>query len=292
MNIIEAEEVIRAFYNKSNPSDEDEFIFVESLKYIIENTDNPRYMVSLGGFYYGKREFDLALKYYEAAAEKEYDDAYVCLGYVWYYGRTGKRDYEKAFRYFSLSAEKGNIQSAYKIADMYKNGYFVEKDYEKYKSIIKSLYPKVKNARYLNDPLPEILTRLARIYVEEGNKSGAIDLYYRAKEFLEQRISYNDFFGDLNIMKWLIDDLYELVEFNRYVFDFYDMYYLLQSPCEISFSRGKERYMVNVTLEDGELAIEFNGKWYRSREDFFAKATLGEKKLTSIYDQLYGFEVK
>ena len=29
-------------------------------------------------------------------------------------------------------------------------------------------------------------------------------------------------------MKWLIDGLYELIEFDEEMFDFYDMYYLLR----------------------------------------------------------------
>ena len=98
---------------------------------------------------------------------------------------------------------------------MYKNGYFVEKDYEKYRQIIEELYPKVEYAQYLGEPLPEIFTRLAHIRKEEGKTDEAIDLYLRTKDFQAQRISCNDFFGDLNIMKWLIDDLYKLIEFNR-----------------------------------------------------------------------------
>lgn len=90
-------------------------------------------MMQLGGHYYGIRRFDLALKYYEMAADFEILDAYECLGYIWYYGRTGERDYEKAFKYFQKAADGGDAIAAYKLADMYKNGYFVEKDYEKYK---------------------------------------------------------------------------------------------------------------------------------------------------------------
>ncbi len=292
MTIIEAKRIKDAFYGKSAPTEEDIFLFTEALNYLIEETKNPHYMLELGGYYYGERKFDLALKYYELAAEYKLEESYDCLGYIWYYGRTGKKDYEKAFKYFSLSAEAGNIQAAYKVADMYKNGYYVEKDYEKYKQIIEELYPKVERPRHLGEPLPEIFTRLARIRTEEGKIEDAVDLYLRAKDFQAQRISYNDFFGDLNIMMWLIDDLYKLIEFDREVFDFYDMYVLLTSPCEITFKRGNKKYNISVTSENDELAIGFCGKWYRSREDFFAKAVIGNQKLTAIYDELSEFEVK
>ena len=72
----------------------------------------------------------------------------------------------------------------------------------------------------------------------------------------------------------------------------HDMYYLLTAPCEISFSRGRSRYTVKAVDEDDGLAIEFGGKWFRSREDFFAKASIGSKKLIAISDELYDFEVK
>ena len=75
-------------------------------------------MMELGGWYYEQRQFDLALKYYEMAAAGKDMQAYKCLGYIWYYGRTGKRDEEKAFRYFEKCMKAGDLQTAYKVADM------------------------------------------------------------------------------------------------------------------------------------------------------------------------------
>lgn len=43
--------------------------------------------------------------------------------------------------------------------------------------------------------------------------------------------------------------------------------------------------------EDDELIIRFNDKWYKTREDFFAKACIGDLPLTHVYNALYGFEV-
>lgn len=81
-------------------------------------------MADLGGYYYELKKYDLALKYYNMAAELGSEGTEVCLGYVWYYGRTGKVDYEKAFHYFSMAGR--NPVAEYKIADMYHNGYYVE----------------------------------------------------------------------------------------------------------------------------------------------------------------------
>lgn len=291
MTIKQAEAIRDEFARKNNPTEDELFAFTEAMGFLIENAKNPQDMMYLGGVYYELRNFDLALKYYEMAASYDYEEAYNCLGYIWYYGRTGDRDYEKAFQCFSKSAQLGNIQSEYKVADMYKNGYYVEQDYEKYKQIIKGLYPKVQYARFTNEPLPEIYTRLARIYVEEGRVDEAVELYYDAKDFLSQRLRYNAFFGDLNIMKWLIDDLYKLVELEDDAVDFYDLYHLLKVPCKVSFRYKNKEYHVTAVEENGECVISFCDKWYRTRDDFFGKATIGKDRLTAICNDFYMFEV-
>ncbi len=168
------------FKQKSNPSEEDEFLFIEAMEYLIATENRPQDMMELGGYYYELRKFDLALKYYEMASAFDIDAADECLGYIWYYGRTGERDYEKAFMHYSKSMARGNLTCTYKVADMYKKGYYVEKDYEKYISIIEELYPKVKNSRYLGDPMPEVCLRLARIRTEQGREEDAISLYLQA----------------------------------------------------------------------------------------------------------------
>lgn len=88
----------------------------------------------------------------------------------------------------------------------------------------------------LNEPVPEICTRLAGIRKEQGDEDGAVNLYLKARDFLTQRLKYDSYFGNRNIMKWLIDDLYELLDFDEDYFDFYDLYYLLKTPHKIHTS--------------------------------------------------------
>ena len=147
MTIKEALDIRDDFFFDQVHTDEEVFVFTEAMEFLIRETREPEYMMNLGGYYYEQRQFDLALKYYEMAAEQGDIDAYICLGYIWYYGRTGRKDYKKAFYYFCAGRDAGDLQAAYKVADMYKNGYFVEKDYARYCSIIEELYPKVKRAR-------------------------------------------------------------------------------------------------------------------------------------------------
>lgn len=292
MNISEAKRLFDNFYTKSVHTEQENYMYIEALQYLFDETHDSKYIAELGFYYYESRLFELALKYYEMAAELGNKSVYPGLGYIWYYGRTGKCDYEKAFRWFTLAAENGDIQSEYKLADMYKNGYGVDKDYEKYKEIIESLYPKVKTACYLHEPLPEIATRLARIREEQGRIDDAVSLYFQARDFLAQRIKYSPFFGNLNIMMWLIDDLYKLVEFDEEDIDLFDLYYLLKSPNRVTFYYEEKPQSVESAEAEGEIAVCFNGKWFRNREDFFAKAELDGMLLTAIQSELYGFRVE
>lgn len=291
MDKVTARNYVQRFYDIPNPSEDDEFMFTEALGFLIETEKDPRAMMELGGHYYELRKFDLALKYYNMAADLGYKDAWECLGYVWYYGRTGTKDYKKAFEYFSKCMDLGDVVATYKVADMYKNGYYVKKSEEKYEEIIEALYPKVKSARNLGESLPEVFTRLAKIRVKQGKNMEAIDLYLKAKDFLAQRISYNAFFGNLNIMNWLVCDLYELIQFDEDDFDLFDLYYLLKKPCEVNFSYMRKKYTVCAQMEEGACVIKFGDKWYRDVSDFIAKAEIRNVPLTKINGELYGFEV-
>ena len=288
----EARDIVRAFDENRLLSEDEIFMFTEAMNYLIDKHHSPKDMLYLGGYYYEEKKFDLALKYYEMAASYDYAPAYECLGYIWYYGRTGAVDYEKAFGYFSKLMDKGNLVAAYKVADMYKNGYFVEKDRAKYEEIVESLYPKVLKCNNAFDPIPEVFTRLARIRKKQGKELDAIDLYMRAKRVLAVRITCNAFFGNLNIMKWLIEDLYTLIDFDEEDFDLYDLYYLLkENNHEIVFYYEDMEYTVLSELEDGECHVCFDGKWYRSVDDFFSGAMIDDMKLTYLFEELYDYEL-
>ena len=292
MTTAEAKRIIEDFEDDRRHSDEEEFLFVEAMQFLIDEKHDPSDMMHLGGHYYEKRHFDLALKYYEMADSYGYDEAAECLGYIWYYGRTGEPDYRKAFEYFSKLMKKGHLVATYKVADMYKNGYYVAKDQAKYEEIIEDLFPKVVSLKNPFDPVPEVFTRLAKIRVSQKRIDEAEDLYLYSKEFLAHRIRYNAFWGNLNIMKWLIGDLYELIEFDEEHFDFYDLYYILKTPHKITFLYDNAEQQVESVMDGEESSVCFNGKWFRSIDDFFKNGTIGGIKLTAIYKELCAFEVR
>lgn len=222
MTILEAKGIINDLAYRSHLEPDEEFLLIEAYEYLIEQTKAVRWMSELGGYYYEQKEFDLACKYYEMADACGDKWAPEGLGYIWYYGRTGEVDYEKAFKYYKRASENGYVRSTIKVADMYKNGYYVDKDYNAYCNMIETAYDQLRDETLLYQPVPEVCMRLARIRTAKSSRPDvtaeekmeaiqeAISLYEEAKAFLAERLSMNVFFGDLNQMEWLVEDLAEL----------------------------------------------------------------------------------
>lgn len=291
LTIEKAQQILDDYYDLTQPTYKDDIQLINALEYLIKETNNPEYMVDLGGWYYGQKQFDLAEEYYLMAAKLDYNNAYECLGYIYYYGRVGQPDYEKAFHYYKLASDQGNLVAAYKLADMYKNGYYVQKDYPKYVQIIKDLYPKIQGATNTFDPVPEIYSRLAKIYVEEGNEDQAIQLLLIAKEFQSQRLIYSQFFGDLTIMKCIVNDLYSLIQFDPDYMDLFDLYYALQKPCKVAIEILGEDHIIEAKYEDGLFFICMDDKNYEDVDQFFLKAKINGEPLSTQYVNVNYIEI-
>lgn len=286
-----SKQILDDYYDLTQPTYEDDIQLINALEYLIKETNNPEYMVELGGWYYGQKQFDLAEEYYLMAAKLDYNNAYECLGYIYYYGRVGQPDYEKAFHYYKFASDQGNLVAAYKLADMYKNGYYVQKDYPKYVQIIKDLYPKIQGATNTFDPVPEIYSRLAKIYVEEGNEDQAIQLLLIAKEFQSQRLIYSQFFGDLTIMKYIVNDLYSLIQFDPDYMDLFDLYYALQKPCKVAIEILGEDHIIEAKYEDGLFFICMDNKNYEDVDQFFLKAKINGEPISTQYVNVNYIEI-
>ena len=92
-------------------------------------------------------------------------------------------------------------------------------------------------------------------------------------------------------MKWMIEDIYKLRPFRKDIFDLYDLYYLLTAPVKVRFSCYGEEHEVEGIQEDGGIVVRFDEKWFRTVDDFFQKAERDGELLTSIYEDMYDFEV-
>lgn len=281
------------FYEISEPTADDEFLFTEALGELIEMTKDPKNMAELAWFYCGRKRFDLEQKYLEMAAECGYGPAFEELGYMYYYGQNGDKDYAKAFECYSKGAEpdrygnEGSLWCKFKIADMYRYGCHVAQDENKYRELIEEAYEAVKNPIYLNEPYPEIAYRLAGIRADQGETEEAITLLRRGKRFMAERLSYDAFWGNLEVMGRIVRKMYQLTPFDADEADFYDLFHLTQTPGVYSFTRNRCTTLLIVSGEGEDRAIECEGRFYRDFADFCAKATVDGRKVTELYDEFY-----
>ncbi len=300
MTVAEAKRIRDEIINKENVDEDDFFMFTEAMEFLINELHDPDDMLWLGGWYYERKDFKLARKYYEMAAEYKMDDdaaarANLCLGYIFYYGRTGEPDYEKAFFHYKKAADAGSIVGAYKLADMYKNGYYVEKNYDMYVSIIEPLWPKVMHLTYVFDPFPEIATRLAGIRAKQGRTAEAVSLYEDAKEFLSDRLHCQNghgFFGDYTIMKFLIWNLYELKSVDYDNLEFWDLYEVLKKPCTVTFKYRRKPHTLVCENDSEGLMYELDGKCFRTLDDFMMKGSVSGDGFNIAAPGIYQIEVE
>lgn len=279
----EAKRIYDKFYRNDNPTENDEFAFVEACNFLIETENDSEVMVSLGGFYYEKEKYALAEKYYLLAFDAGNEWVADGLGFIYYYGRVGERDYKKAFYYFSIAKENGNMEAAMKIADMYHNGYGVEKNDSKYKAILLDIYDKIKDTNQLFDPYPEVAHRLADIYINEGHAQEAIPLLVKGKSFIVQRIRYNPFWGNFIVCRRTVILLYKVLEFDEEEFDFFDLFYLFTKPHTVKLTYHGEQYLIESFFDEGEMRVKCEGKFYKSTENFL-KTAMFDNKHTYVID--------
>ncbi|PKU30135.1 protein sel-1 hypothetical protein [Limosa lapponica baueri] len=66
--------------------------------------------------------YELALKYFQKAAEQGWVDGQLQLGSMYYNGIGVKRDYKQALKYFNLASQGGHILAFYNLAQMHATG--------------------------------------------------------------------------------------------------------------------------------------------------------------------------
>lgn len=295
MEVSEARKNVLDYYEISNPSESDSILFTESLHLLIEKTKDPKYMSELAWFYCERKQFDLEYKYLQMAAECGFGPACEELGYMYYYGQHGDQNYEKAFEYFSIGAKpdkyghQGSKWCKYKLADMYHYGCFVEQDDGKYRQMIEEIFDELAGPAKLNDPVPEVFYRIAKIRVKDGDTEEAINLLRYAKDFMAERVSYGPFWGHIEVMGRIVRLLQELTPLDQEKADFYDLFYILRAGKPATFKRNGIEYLIEVS-EDEEHALHFTDKWYRDFEDLCNRAEVDGVKITAIYDEFYDFK--
>lgn len=167
-------EEMHAFYRLDDPTEEQQFRFVEAMKILIDRAvwedDIIAFSYNLAMYYRDIKEFDLEKKYLELGAKYNSSVHKEELGFIWYYGLTGEQDFEKAYNYFS---ECDTRRSKLMIADMYHDGSFVQYDPIKCRDIIEDLFEEVESEKddsifTISTLYPEIALRMVRLNLEAG----------------------------------------------------------------------------------------------------------------------------
>ncbi len=286
-----ANDTVRDYPKIKIPTKQEEFTYVEALKFIIQEVSDPKdYVVDamkkLAWFYGSKKEHELELKYLEMAADEGDYDAACELGYMWYYGQHGEVNYAKAYHYFKEGMKgKGEnaFYSKYKIADMYRFGLNVKKDEQKYRDMIYELLGEIGEPKTYETPFPEVAYRVAGIEAERGNNDEAVNLLIRAKRFLAIRLYYDNYWGSIQVMQRIVKKLYELTEFDENCFDFYDLIQLAGNQYSVQLIYLGELHEIEFSSDGG---VALDGKWYRSVSEFIEKSILDGNRITAVCDEL------
>lgn len=274
--------------------EEEEFRFIESMEYLIENETDlaGRQMASfnLASYYRNIRKFRLAKKYYEICADLGDNFSKEQLGFIWYYGLCGEQSFEKAFQFFrDVNFER----SRYMIADMYHYGQYVEKDIDKCRELLEDLFSKVKKERsdpifFISTLFPEVALRLVQLHIEE-EKENLLDLYclYDARDILAIRQQRAPFWGNIKTMHRILETTKNLCGTDYKFSDLYDLLILDTETGLAIFDYNDEEYRIEIFPHDGEIIYQFGDKWFHGAEDFLERARIDNQQITAIYDLIF-----
>lgn len=326
MTYTEAWHIIHSYYFHGEPED-DTPAFQNACHYLIDAEKDYQAAVDLGGRYYSEKDYDNALKYYSLAAEHDVPYGYIGSGYIWYYGRTGTIDYEKAYDCFCRALYllsgfhiddeafwKGEwkipfdseeeyvdyINTVYKLADMYRNGFYVVKDEERYISLITHLHDMMTSPAYKGMPvysLPEIDLRLADITLHHDHSAyageHALQYLSEARYVMQRRlVSDGGFFGDFNIMKNIEMQIYQIAEFIPEEMDLYDLYYVMQKPCRVTFFHENYPHVITAVKKDNGIVINADHRWYASIDEYMQTGKIDGESIPAAFENCDRFSVE
>lgn len=86
-------------------------------------------MCNLGIYYEDKSRYELAIKWYKLAADKEYDEAQYMLGKIYYLGRD--KNFDEALKWLTLAGNQDHIEAQYLLGVCYSRGEGIEVNLEK-----------------------------------------------------------------------------------------------------------------------------------------------------------------
>ncbi|MGI6211792.1 MAG: hypothetical protein ACOYJJ_04370 [Anaerovoracaceae bacterium] len=308
MDVSEAWNIFLDYYRKNAPTQLDKDAFIEASEFLIYSNsdwyeeDRAVVIYNLASFYYDEDQFPLARKYYELLideSEKKGDRrtlsmAQTCLGYYYYYGHdeTGP-DYDKAYLYACEAAEdKSNLRALWlKTAAIGFGNIIPDMTVHEYGELVFQTFDTVMR-RQVNGvwsiPVPEVKMLFADyiLIASEGKQQeDAHKLLREARSYLFRRLLNSKDPDDLLLMHQIVDMDPILTDEDVRNVDIYDFFWLLHNNMFYFDFCGKSFVVVAQEVE-GQQAIKFEEKWYRSIDDFFRKADINHQGLNFIADQI------
>ena len=96
---------------------------------LFKKYQDPTFLFLVGNYFYEKKEYDLAFKYYSLGKDNGSYNCFPALGLMYYYGYAVKQNYKKAFSLLKIG-DWCIPEATYCLGLSYKNGLGVEKDEE------------------------------------------------------------------------------------------------------------------------------------------------------------------
>ena len=220
------------------------------------------------------------------AAKAGYPLAVFSLGKEYFWGNDLPQDYKKAKEYFKHAMELGDNCSAYYLGFCAEEGILEPVDLEKALYYYKS----VKTIMDCKRKIPVVLIKMGDKKLKENEPEESLDLYEQARRILEVQIA-REYIKEKACMKELIFKIYTLKRFDRESFGLYDLYYLMRKPCKVTFSFYDERHEITAVENNNGIAILYDGKAFRTIDDFFDNALLGRRKISACIEEIHDFRL-
>lgn len=287
----ESFDAMDAYYASEDPTEEEQFRFVEAMQYLIDTAYDPvdtmAFSYNLAAYYHSIRNFHLEEKYLKIGAALGCSSAKEGLGILYYYGLCGHQDYQIAYTYFNESQSR---ESKMYLADMYHYGQFVKQNLNRCRSILQDLQVQLERERDMphfkrHGLYPEVVLRLAQLNIEEGSVTAFdLDCLIEAREMLTYRQRKSPLWENIKTMHHILDTILLISGQAHCFYDLYDLLTYQDQGTQISFEYNHRTYVITLFLKDNELIYEFEGTWYHGPEDFLERARVQDKKITNVID--------
>ena len=289
---------MHAFYGLDDPTADEQFRFAEAMEYLIRTSRDPEdkkaMSYNLAMYYRGIKNFALEKKYLEICAELGDPSGKEQLGFLWYYGPGDEQNYERAFHYFEDCKTRRGL---YMMADMYRCGQYVPRDPEKSREIIEDLFagvlPEKDDPRFYKTTLfPEVALRLVQTDLEDGEATDFdLGCLSDARRILSIRQQTRPFWGNIKLMRKILETTEEMRGSDRSLADLYDLLLFRETNAAVTFDHAGTRHRLDIFENEGETVYQLGQKWFHGAEDFLEKARIDQKRITTLYKQISDISV-